>query len=297
MSVILASVLILPTILLSLLIVGTAGALLGSWAVLVLGGAWLLYGVVLVWIAWYAPERARIAAVLDGYRRPEPAEARLLALAWEPVARAADVPGRHPLRVQDGARATATPAPSSAIAVTAWALHDLSAAQVSALLAQALGHHAGADPRLRLCGAWCAWPAAMLWRVLALVGRPFDLLGYRAPVVRAVLGLVSLPVLVVVLGHRVGLPAAILLAAVLAVEPFTRAARSRAAETAADRYAVALGYGPPLAAALRTWAAAHEPPLPLWYRRLLGSEAPTPVRLREIERAAPERPVPGGRAA
>ncbi|WP_280499324.1 hypothetical protein, partial [Nocardia farcinica] len=52
-----------------------------------------------------------------------------------------------------------------------------------------------------------------------------------------------------------------------------------------------------LAEASHTWAAAHEPPLPLWYRRLLGSEAPTPVRLREIERAAPERPVPGGRAA
>ncbi|WP_083883721.1 M48 family metalloprotease [Nocardia higoensis] len=287
MSVIVASVLTLPTVLLSLLIAGTAGALWGSWAVLAVGGAWLLYGVALVWVAWYAPEREKAGTILHDYRRPDTAEALRLNREWRTVAEDSGVPGEHyPLWVQDTDRVSAHAAPARALAVTTWALEHLPAPQIRALLAQSLGHHAGADPRLRLCRDWCAWPGTVLWRLLALLGKPLDALGSYALPVRAALVSLLLPALLFASGHRLGLPGVVVFAVLLAVEPLARAAYSRGAESAADRYAVTIGYGPALAEALRTWSARHEPPAPSLMRRLLSHRASARVRLRAIERAA-----------
>ncbi|MBF6356252.1 M48 family metalloprotease [Nocardia higoensis] len=287
MSVIVASVLTLPTVLLSLLIAGTAGALWGSWAVLAVGGAWLLYGVVLVWVAWYAPEREKVATILHDYRRPDTAEALRLDREWRTVAADSGVPGEHyPLWVQDTDRVSAHAAPVRALAVTTWALEHLPPAQIRALLAQSLGQHAGADPRLRLCREWCAWPGTVLWRLFGLLGKPLDVLGAYATPVRVVLTSLLLPALLLIFGHRLALPGIVVLAVMLAVEPLARAAYSREAESAADRYAVAIGYGPALSAALRTWSARHEPRVPPLLRRLLSHRGSPTVRLRAIERGA-----------
>lgn len=286
MSVIVVSVLTLPTVLLSLLIAATAGALGGSWAVLAVGGAWLLYGVVLVWGAWYAPEREKVATILHGYRRPDAGEAQRLDREWHTVAGDSGVPGEHyPLWVQDTDLVGARAAPARALAVTTWALEHLPAAQIRALLAQSLGQHAGTDPRLRVCRDWCAWPGTVLWRLLSLLGKPLDLLGSYAPLLRGALASLLLPALVLVFGPRLGVPGVVVLAAVMAVEPLARAAYSRAAESAADRYAVSIGYGPALAEALRTWSAHHEPHVPSPVRRLLSHRASPRVRVRAIERS------------
>lgn len=286
MSVIVASVLTLPTVLLSLLIAGTAGALWGSWAVLAMGGAWLLYGVVLVWVAWYAPEREKVATILHDYRRPDAAEALRLDREWLTVARDSGVPGEHyPLWVQETDRVSARAASARVLAVTTWALEHLPAPQIRALLAQSLGHHAGADPRLRLCRDWCAWPGTVLWRLLGLLGRPLDVFGPHAVPLRAALASLLLPALVLIVGYRLG-PAGLVVAVTLAVEPLARAAYSRAAESAADRYAVTIGYGPALAEALRAWSARHEPRVPPLSRRLLSHHGSPTIRVRAIERRA-----------
>lgn len=287
MSVIVASVLTLPTVLLSLLIAATAGALWGSVAVLAVGGVWLLYGVVLVWGAWYAPEREKVATILHDYRRPDTGEAERLDREWRTVAADSGVPSEnYPLWVLDAEQVGARPAPARVLAVTTWALEHLPAPQIRALLAQSLGHHAGADPRLRLCLDWCAWPGTVLWRLLALLGKPLDLLGRNAPLVRGALASLLLPALVLVFGPRLGVPGAVVLAVVLAVEPLARAACSRAAEAAADRYAVSIGYGPALAEALRTWSAGHEPQVPSPVRRLLSHRGSPRIRVRAIEQAS-----------
>jgi len=284
--VIVASVLTLPTVLLSLLIAGTAGALWGSWAVLAVGGAWLLYGVALVWVAWYAPDREKASAILHDYRRPGVDEALRLNREWHAVAADSGVPGEnYPLWVQECERVSARAVPARALAVTSWALEHLSAAQIRAVLAQSLGHHAGTDPRLRLCRDWCAWPVTVLWRLLTLLGRPLDTLGPYALPVRAALGALLLPALLLAVGYRLGLPGVGVFAVLLVVEPLARAAYSRVAETAADRYAVTTGHGPALAAALRTWAARHEPRTPSLGRRLLSHQESARVRVRAIERA------------
>ncbi|QIS01797.1 M48 family metalloprotease [Nocardia brasiliensis] len=284
----------LPTLLLSALVVFALGAWIGTWLLVTVVVLWVLFGALLVDIAWLTPNRANYAKAV-GFRRPIEPEDSILAAAWANVTSAPGMDGwPYGLWVQQSAEPSAYAAPSRIIAVTSSAIAGLEPRELEAVLAHELGHHVRVDARLRLLEAWIALPGRYLWALCKRVGRIVGFLGVYALVARFVVAVALLPVVVLVLTPVLGAALAYLFVILLVLEPPARAAQSRRGEYAADRVAVELGYGRELATALDRWRSPRPHPLVALNQRVFGTHPPLSRRIAAITAQLDERP---GRAA
>jgi STE24 endopeptidase len=273
----------LPTLLGSVLVLGTAFGWLGSWSGLILLG-WLLVAVALlsgpmeriaVRLAYpYRPLTSREAAQLD------PLQRHALARCGLP----ADAVDWYVSRTMTGVNASVTGTRSVALSaglVDALARGRLSQPQAVAILTHELAHHRDRATRFGLSIAWLGLP----WRLVAAIfAKLLRAIVRHVPTARA--SLVLVPVVGVIAAVQLAqhhawaaLSMLVGLALIIAVEPLAQAAISRASERAADDYTARLGSGPDLAAALQRgqvsdrrapWLATH-PPLADRLDRLQGT--------------------------
>lgn len=281
-----------PSVLLSALLLFTVAVVFGPWVCGAVAALWLYLSYLSVHSLWFAPDRAAIAVSAFGFRRPAGRETEVLAAAWANVTRAPGLDGwPYALWVEQSERLNAYAAPTRIVAVTSWAIDRNRPRRLEALLAHELGHHLLVDPRIRLLGACATLPGQLLWRLGEWLGRLLNFLGRAALPARFVLAVTVLVLLVLAVRPAMGPAGTSLLAVLLVVEPLTRAARSRREEFAADRVAVDIGYGRPLAAALRSWAQEH-PPLTGLHGvrdRLFSTHPATQARVRAINAQLQER--------
>jgi Zn-dependent protease with chaperone function len=227
-----------------------AGLALGSLA-------WTLSGALVL----LRPIEMFAGRLLFRLRRPNRQELTRLTPIWLGVChRAGADPGRYLLRVEQGETLNAFAIGGHFVAVTGAALR-LPDDMLEAVIAHELGHHRDLHPVATGLGWWYGLPfQAADWllhrirQATAFLARVFAYLraGGRGGGIDGLLGLLAV---LVVVGALVvaGVVAILLLGIVwlpLAVLVWTArvlsAALSRAAEHAADRHAVELGYGPGL---------------------------------------------------
>ena len=269
--------------------------------VLVLGSvAWTLSGgLVLV-----RPIEIFVGRLLFRLRRPDRAELTRLTPIWLGVCRQAGAdPRRYLLRVEQGETLNAFAIGGHFVAVTRAALR-LPDDMLEAVMAHELGHHRDLHPVATGLGWWYGLPfqaadwllrrvrmtTAFLARVFSYLratrgdGGIDGLLGLLAALV-LVGALVLAGMVTVVLLGVIWLP----LALVVWTSRLLSAALSRAAEYAADRHAVELGFGPGLTRMLELLRRTEEQsPRARGLRALLRSHPSCTDRLAAI------RELPGG---
>jgi Zn-dependent protease with chaperone function len=276
----------LPTLLGSVLVLGTAFGWLGSWSGLILLG-WLLVAAALL-----SGPIERIAVRLTYRYRPltSPEAAQLEPLHRHALARCGlpvDAVDWYVNRTMTGVNASATGARSVALSaglVDALAHGRLSQPQAVAILTHELAHLRDRATRYGLSIAWLGLP----WRpAAAIFAKLLRAIVRHVPTARASLVLVPLVGVIAAVQlaqHHAWAALAMLvgLALIVAVEPLAQAAISRASERAADDYTARLGSGPDLAAALQRgqvsdhrapWLATH-PRLADRLGRLQGTTHP-----------------------
>lgn len=245
-------------------------AMVGSLAVVALlaGGLGMWAPVVpLAWLAaapmWLGTAGERLAVrIAFGYRRPDKHARDVLNASLEHARARCDVDAAwfdvyvraRTLSVNAYAAGRRSVGVSAGL-VDMLARGQLTTGQGSALITHEIGHLQTCATRYGLAVAWLTAP----WRaVVAVFGGLVRLIVGKVPTARAAV-LVLWPIVLVVTAvqavqQHAWVPFALLIAVgvVLAVQPLVEAALSRAGERAADAYAIALGAGPDLAAALNS---------------------------------------------
>ncbi|MFK0096975.1 M48 family metalloprotease [Streptomyces sp. NPDC091040] len=202
-------------------------------------GIWLACGL----LVFHRPAEDLYARYVLGLRYPLPHERERLEPVWREVTGRAGVEGdRYRLWVENTPHLNAYAAAGHIVGVTRFALEHLSSAQLAAVLAHELGHHAGGHSWSTLAGRWYTLPARAAFRA----GRTV-LLSTGDQAVR--LGSVAAAALIAGCGAVLLGPAAIVLGAaplLLLALPYATAAMSRRAELRADLHAASLGFAPML---------------------------------------------------
>ncbi|MYQ78129.1 MULTISPECIES: M48 family metalloprotease [unclassified Streptomyces] len=200
---------------------------------------WLACGL----LVFHRPAEDLYARYVLGLRYPLPHERERLEPVWREVTGRAGVEGgRYRLWVENTPHLNAYAAAGHIVGVTRFALEHLSSAQLAAVLAHELGHHAGGHSWSTLAGRWYTLPARAAFRA----GRTV-LLSTNDRAVR--LGSVAAAALIAGCGAVLLGPAAIVLGAaplLLLALPYAAAAMSRRAELRADLHAASLGFAPML---------------------------------------------------
>ncbi|MCX4805111.1 M48 family metalloprotease [Streptomyces sp. NBC_01214] len=229
----------LPAFLLSLAVVAGASLLGEAWLGVpawLPATLWLVSGV----LVFHRPTESFLARHLLRLHRPLPHEQALLGPLWHEVTARAGVDGsRYDLWIEDSSDLNAFAAAGHLVGVTRHALDHLPDAQLAAVLAHELGHHAGGHPWAGLLGQWYALPGRTLWRVAVRL----------APRLRRSLSSTTAWVLTAgacwlaytTLAASYGLPFLLL------GLPWLTAAVGRRAELRADAHAAGLGFAPVLA--------------------------------------------------
>jgi len=233
-------------------------ALGDRWTGLALGSLlWTLSGTLVL----VRPIETFAGRLLFRLRRPDREELNRLTPIWLGVChRAGANPGRYLLRVEQGETLNAFAIGGHFVAVTRAALR-LPDDMLEAVIAHELGHHRELHPVATGLGWWYGlpfqaadWLLRRIRSTTAFLARVFAYLRTGAPA-GGIDGLLGILAAMVVVGALVvaGVAAVLLLGVVwlpLALLVWTSrllsSALSRAAEYAADRHAVELGYGPGL---------------------------------------------------
>lgn len=273
----------LPWIGLSALLVYGLGSLFGRWAAVEVLAGWLLLGP--LYFCLVNP----IALLGAGgrVRRPTEDENAVLGAVWSELADRTGIDAAdYALRVQDSDQGSAYAAAVRGLVVSSSALRRLTPNQLAAVLAHELGHHLMGRLTIRTRIRWYALPAAILsavWVRAVIRGRPvFGRLPLGlARTVSAACMLAGLPAVALAMRGVIGLPVAIALAVLLALEPFATLWVGRREEYSADRVAVDLGYGRDLAEHLAGSPVPSEPPGGL--SGLLDRHPSHAARIRAIE--------------
>jgi STE24 endopeptidase len=283
-------------------------ALGDRWTGLALGSLlWTLSGALVL----VRPIETFVGRLLFRLRRPNREELTRLTPIWLGVChRAGADPARFLLRVEQGETLNAFAIGGHFVAVTRAALR-LPDDMLEAVIAHELGHHRELHPVATGLGWWYGLPfqaADWLLRRIrlttAFLARVFAYLraGGRSGGIDGLLGILAA---MVVVGTLVvaGMVAVLLLGLVwlpLALVVWTSrllsAALSRAAEYAADRHAVELGYGPGLTRMLELLLRTEQgTPMPHGLRALLRSHPRCQERLAAIRDLAALAAAGGGR--
>jgi len=241
----------------------------------VLPVGWLLAGVAL-----FVPSvQALVLTPVFGARKPTDEELAVITPIWRDLAISANLPQyRYSIRVVDSDELNAFACGGHLLIVTSFALEELSARELSGVLAHELSHHLGLHTAALTIGHWLSLPVLLLARVgfyLQNVARAAtDSFAAHSSALTAI-GRVVAALLNAV--------AWVFLAALHAADALSNVV-AQASEFEADRRAVRMGYGRALADALRrVIALGGGYRAEGWRERLMTSHPPARTRVARIE--------------
>lgn len=241
----------------------------------VVPAGWLLAGAVLL----VPKTQAAVLGPVFGARKPSPEELGIITPVWRELAVAANLPQyRYSIRIIDSDELNAFACGGHLLIVTSFALDELSSRELSGVLAHELSHHLGLHTTALTIGHWLSLPVLALARVgfyLQNVARAAtDSFASHSAALTAI-GRVVAAVLTAI--------AWVFLAALHASDALSNVV-AQGSEFEADRRAVRMGYGRPLADALRTvirLGGGHR--AVGWRARLAVSHPPARTRVARIE--------------
>jgi Zn-dependent protease with chaperone function len=228
------------------------------------------------------PFQAAVLTPLLGARHPDPTETDRVTRAWRAIAQANNLPAdRYVLRVLPSDELNAFACGGHLMVVTSFAAARLSEEQLRGVLAHELSHHLGLHTVAITIGHWMSVPVVMLARigfffenVSHAAAQSF---GRQSPVIEVV------GVLTAAVFRGAGWVFSLALRAVDAIGNYV----GHSSEFEADKRAVAMGFGPDLASALRAVLAGGSGPRPIgWRGRLSASHPAARTRVARIEALA-----------
>ena len=224
------------------------------------------------------PVQAVLLTWVLGTRPPTRTEQVRLDTAWRSVLQANHLPpSRYLLTVLDSDELNAFACGGHLVVVTSYAVDTLPRDELSGVLAHELSHHLGSHTVALTIGQWWSLPVLLLARIgfflQSVAGAATDSYARESAALRAVGGLVR--------AVLTGL-SWVFLSGLLASNALGNYV-SGASEYDADRRAVDMGFGPPLASALRRFVR-DEPPRPRGVRgRLVSTHPPARTRVARID--------------
>lgn len=249
----------------------------------------LLWNVPFLWFAggylaavvllFLRPVQVFVLAPLLGARRPSGDERAVLGPAWRPVLQANDLPARrYVLAVLPSNELNAFACGGHLVVVTSYAIDALPRDELSGVLAHELSHHLGLHTVALTVGQWLSIPVLVLARIGFFL---------QNVATAATTSYASHSSAITALGRTV----AALLTAVswvflsgLLLSNMMANMVGRNSEFQADNRAVGMGFGRPLATALRRFVAEFGGDRPLtWRARLAASHPPARTRVARIE--------------
>ena len=264
-----------PVWLLAILVFWWPTHLLWDVSFLRFAGGYLAAVVLLFW----RPVQVYLLAPLLGARRPTAEQRSVLAPAWRPVLQANDLPGRrYVLAVLPSNELNAFACGGNLVVVTSYAMEALPRDELSGVLAHELSHHLGLHTVALTVVQWLSIPVLLLARIgfflqnvasaatssYASHSAAITAVGRTLAALLTAVSWVFLSGLLLsnALGNIVG----------------------RNSEFQADRRAVDMGFGRPLATALRRFVADFGADRPLTWRERLAATHPSPrTRVARIE--------------
>jgi len=225
------------------------------------------------------PVQVYVLAPLMGARQPTPEQRSALAPAWRPVLQMNDLPARrYVLAVLPSDELNAFACGGHLVVVTSYAIEALPRDELSGVLAHELSHHLGLHTVALTVGHWLSIPVLLLARI------GFFLQNVASA---ATTSYASHSSAITALGRMV---AAILTAVSwvflsgLLLSNMLANIVGRNSEFQADHRAVGMGFGRPLATALRRFVADFGGDRPLtWRDRLAATHPPARTRVARIE--------------
>ena len=236
---------------------------------------WLIAG-----IALFVPSvQALVLSPVFGARKPSPEELAVITPVWRDLASAANLPQyRYSIRVVDSDELNAFACGGHLLIVTSFALEELSSRELAGVLAHELSHHLGLHTAALTIGHWLSLPVLMLARI----GFYFQNVA-RAATDSFASHSAALTAVGRIVAFVLNVMAWVFLAALHASDALSNVV-AHSSEFEADRRAVRMGYGRPLADALRTvirlgggYRSAG------WRGRLTTSHPPARTRVARIE--------------
>jgi Zn-dependent protease with chaperone function len=203
---------------------------------------WLLLGATL-----FVPTiQVAVLSPFLGARRPNPEELAIIRPIWRDLAVAANLPQyRYRIRVIDSDELNAYACGGHLLVVTSFALDELTQRELSGVLAHELSHHLGLHTAALTLGHWLSLPVVLLARfgffVQNVARAATDSFASHSAALTAIGRLIAALLTVV---------SWIFLAALYASDALANLV-GQGSEFEADRRAVRMGYGRPLADALR----------------------------------------------
>jgi Zn-dependent protease with chaperone function len=228
------------------------------------------------------PFQAAVLTPLLGARLPDAIEAQRINAAWRQIAQANALPvDRYVVRVLPSDELNAFACGGHLMVVTSFAAERLTDAQLRGVLAHELSHHLGLHTVAITVGHWMSAPVVLLARigfffenVAQAAAQSF---GRRSPVIE------SIGVLTAAIFRGVGWVLTSALRAGDAIGNYV----GHSSEFEADKRAVAMGFGPDLASALRAVLATGSGARPIgWRGRLAASHPAARTRVARIEALA-----------
>lgn len=225
------------------------------------------------------PFQATVLTPLLGARHPDPSETHSITRAWRAIAQANNLPAdRYVLRVLPSDELNAFACGGHLMVVTSFAAARLSEEQLRGVLAHELSHHLGLHTVAITIGHWMSVPVVLLARigfffenVSHAAAQSF---GRQSPVIEVV------GVLTAAVFQGAGWVFSLALRAVDALGNYV----GHSSEFEADKRAVAMGFGPDLASALRAVLAGGFGPRPIgWRGRLSATHPAARTRVARIE--------------
>ena len=237
--------------------------------------AWLAFAILL----FVPAAQVRLLARFLGTRPPTRDELTVIAPIWRDLAAKANLPQyRYVVRVIDSEELNAFACGGHLVVVTSFAIQELTARELSGVLAHELSHHLGLHTVALTLGHWLSLPVLLLARVgffLQNVARAATAAFMSHSAALTVLGRITAAVLMAV--------SWVFLAALYASDALSNVV-GRGAEFEADRRAVRMGYGKALADALREVIRLGGGVRPIgWRARLAASHPPARTRVARIE--------------
>lgn len=220
-----------------------------------------------------------VLAPLMGARRPSRDEHAVLAPAWRPVLQVNDLPGhRYVLAVLPSNELNAFACGGHLVVVTSYAIETLPRDELSGVLAHELSHHLGLHTVALTFGQWLSIPVLLLARIGFFL---------QSVASAATTSYGSHSSSITALGRTVAFLLTaiswVFLSALLLSNALANIV-GHDSELQADRRAVQMGFGKPLAIALRRVIAENGDERPgTWRERLAASHPPARTRIARIE--------------
>lgn len=230
-------------------------------------------------LLFWRPVQVWVLAPLLGARHPSREQMGRLAPAWRAVLQATDLPSRrYVLAVLPSHELNAFACGGHLVVVTSYAIDTLPREELSGVLAHELSHHLGLHTVALTVVQWLSLPVLVLARVgfflLNVARAATTSFGHRSAVVTVLGQLVGTVLTALSWALLTGLMASNLLANLVGQQ----------AEYQADRRVVAMGFGRPLANALRRVIADGGGGRPVgWRERLEATHPPARTRVVRLE--------------